>query len=155
MIMYTEKAIERLNNINWEDVGKNGEEKDIELGLEFIKKMALFCKKNQIRPTLPFMTNLSSPEGDYVLNQEILDRCNYKVQELIKNPSFSTSVVIFYLQASILADQNIKYIDCVNVYEPILKLFEKGGYFIYRERGMSFLNSGLISLNNWFDKFSS
>ena len=49
MIMYTEKAIERLNNINWEDVGKNGEEKDIELGLEFIKKMALFCKKNQIR----------------------------------------------------------------------------------------------------------
>ncbi len=45
MIMYTEKAIERLNNINWEDVGKNGEEKDIELGLEFIKKMALFVRK--------------------------------------------------------------------------------------------------------------
>ena len=33
------------------------------------------------------MTNLSSPEGDYVLNQEILDRCSYKVQELIKNPN--------------------------------------------------------------------
>ena len=155
MIMYTKKAIERLNNINWEDVGKNGEEKDIELGIEFIKKMAVFCKKNQIKPMLPFMTNLSSPEGDCVLNQEILDRCNYKVQEIIKKPSFSTSIVIFYLQASILADQNIKYVDCVNVYEPIIKLFEKGGCFVYRERGMSFLNSGLISLNNWFDKFSS
>ena len=70
------------------------------MGLEFIKKMALFCKKNQIKPMLPFMTNLSSPEGDCVLNQEILDRCNYKVQEIIKKPSFSTSIVIFYLQAS-------------------------------------------------------
>ena len=59
------------------------------------------------------------------------------------------------MQDSILADQNIKYVDYVNVYEPIIKLFEKGGYFVYRERGMSFLNSGLISLNNWFDKFSS
>ena len=46
------------------------------------------------------------------------------------------------MQASILADQNIKYVDCVNVYEPIIKLFEKGGYFVYRERGMSFLISG-------------
>ena len=94
--MYTEKAIERLNNINWEDVGKNGEEKDIELGIEFIKKMAVFCKKNQIKPTLPFMTNLSPPEGDCVLNQEILDRCNYKVQEIIKK------TIIFHFNSNFL-----------------------------------------------------
>lgn len=153
--MYTEKAIERLNNINWKDIEKNGEEKDIELGIEFVTKMAIYCKKNQISYTLPFMTNLASPENTFVINQEILDKCNHEVIEIIKNPSLSTSVVVFYLQVSILADQNVKYAECINVYEPIIKLFEKGGSFVYRERGMSFLNSGLISLNNWFDKFSN
>ena len=53
--MYTQKAIERLNNINWNNIGQNGQEKDMELGIEFIKKMAVFCVENNITPSLPFM----------------------------------------------------------------------------------------------------
>lgn len=154
--MYIEKAIKRLNNIRWENLGSNGEEKDIELGIEFLKRMAVFCKRNGISPRfmLPFMINLSSLEANCVISQEILDKCNDKVREIIKSPSFSTAIVTFYLQVSILTDQDIKFINAVDVYEPIIELFEKEGYFVYRERGMSFFNAGLISLNNWFDRFS-
>lgn len=88
-----------------------------------------------------------------MIGDDILNKCNDNLREIIKNPSLSTSIVKFYLQASILSDQNAKYIDCMNVYEPIIRLFEKGGDFVYRERGMSFINSGLIPLSNWFENF--
>lgn len=58
--MYTENAIERLNNIDWNNIGENGQEKDMELGIEFLAKMEKFCNENNITPTLPFMTDLAS-----------------------------------------------------------------------------------------------
>lgn len=153
--MYTEKAIERLNNINWDNIGKNGQKKDMELGIEFIRKMAVFCEENNITPNLPFMTNLSSFFVSCTIGDEILNKCNSDVRKIIKNPSLSTSIINYYLQASILSDQDIKYTDCMNIYEPIIRLFENGGDFVYRERGMSFINSGLIPLTNWFENFKS
>lgn len=151
--MYTEKAIERLNNINWNNIGQNGQKKDMELGIEFIRKIAVFCKENNITPTLPFMTDLASFFVTCTIGDEILNKCNNDVRKIIKNPSLSTSIVNYYLHASILSDQDIKYVHCMNVYEPIIRLFEKGGYFVYRERGMSFINSGLIPLTNWIENF--
>lgn len=153
--MYTEKAIERLNNINWNNIGQNGQEKDMELGIEFIRKMAVFCKENNITPTLPFMTDLSSFLANCTIDDEILNKCNNNVRNIIKNPSLSTSIVNYYLKTSILSDQDSKYVVCMNVYEPIIRLFEKGGDFVYRERGMSFINSGLIPLTNWFENFKN
>lgn len=153
--MYMEKAIERLNHINWSNIGQNGQKKDMELGIEFIRKMAVFCKENNITPTLPFMTDLSSFFVTCTISDEILDKCNNDVRKIIKNPSLSTSIVNYYLQASILSDQDMKYVRCMNVYEPIIRLFEKGGYFVYRERGMSFINSGLIPLTNWLENFKN
>ena len=151
--MYVDKAIERLNNIDWSHVGKNGQEKDMELGVDFIKRMAIFCKKHNITPKLPFMTNLPSYFGSCGIGENILNKCSIEVKEIITNPSFSNAIVSFYLQACILADQNADYVECVEVYEPIITLYEQGGYFVYRERGMSFINSGLIPLTNWLEKF--
>ena len=70
--MYTENAIERLNNIDWNNIGENGQEKDMELGIEFLTKMEKFCNENNITPTLHFMTDLPSFLGNYVLGEEIL-----------------------------------------------------------------------------------
>lgn len=151
--MYVENAIIRLNNINWDAIGQNGHKKDMELGIEFLKKMAKFCKKNNITPNLPFMTDLPSFFGKKTIDNVLLEQCNDTVKKIIKNPSFSTSVVNYYLRASLLKDEKEKKIDCIYVYEPIILLFEKGGNFIYKERGMSFINSGLIPLTNWFEKF--
>ncbi len=151
--MYAENAIIRLNNINWDAIGQNGHKKDMELGIEFLKKMAKFCKKNNITPNLPFITDLPSFFGKKTIDNVLLEQCNDTVKKIIKNPSFSTSVVNYYLRASLLKDEKEKEIDCIYVYEPIILLFEKGGNFIYKERGMSFINSGLIPLTNWFEKF--
>lgn len=153
--MYTEKTIERLNNINWNNIGQNGQEKDMELGVEFIRRMSAFCKDNNINPNIPFMTDLTSFLVDYTISDEILNKCNNDVKNILEHPSLSTSIINYYLKASVLSDQDIKYIDCMNVYEPMIRLFEKGGDFVYRERGMSFINSGLIPLTNWFDNFKN
>ena len=151
--MYTEKAIERLNNISWNNIGKNGHDKDMELGIDFIRRMAVFCNKNNITPILPFMTDLASFFINCDINDEILSKCKNDVRNIVENPSFSTSIVNYYIKASILADKDIKYVDYMNVYEPIIRLFEKGGNFAYREGGMSFMDSGLIPLANWFERF--
>ncbi|MDE6700754.1 MAG: hypothetical protein K2K10_07055 [Acetatifactor sp.] len=122
--MYTENAIERLNNIDWNNIGENGQEKDMELGIEFLAKMEKFCNENSITPTLPFMTDLPSFLGNYVLGEEILNRCNSDLRNIIDNPTVSTVIVKHYIKASVLADSNVKYVACMDVYEPIIRLFE-------------------------------
>lgn len=153
--MFTENAIIRLNQIDWDKIGQNGHRDDIELGTEFLKRMAKFCKKNNVKPMLPFLIDIPALLGKNTINSTLLEQCNDSVKKIIKNPSFATSIVNYYLRACILADEQEKYIDCIDIYEPIIVLFEKGGYFFYRERGMSFMNSGLIPLSNWLEKFST
>ena len=154
--MYTEKAIERLNHIDWNHIGENGHAKDMELGIDFIKRMASFCKQQNITPTLPFMTDLASFFGDCEIDHRLLAQCSHDVRKIIENPSFSTAVVSFYLKASILSDKDAQYAVCMEIYDPIIRLFEKGGNFVYAERGMSFVASGLIPLTkNWVEDFST
>ena len=151
--MYTRQAIERLNGIQWESIGENGQEQDMELGVEFMRRMAAFCGKNGITPKLPFMTNLASFFMECEIDDSILNECNEGLKKVIMEPTMSTLIVSFFLQASMLADRDNKYIDCIEVYEPIISLFEKGGNFVYRERGMSFIHSGLIPMADWYAKW--
>ena len=154
-IMYTEKAIIRMNHIDWNHIGEEGRAEDMELGIDFIKKMANFCSQNNITPTLPFMTDLASFFTDYEIGKDILEQCSYDVRKIIENPAFSTIIISFYIKAAVLAEKDAKYAVCMEVYDPIIRLFEKGGNFCYRERGMSFIGSGLIPLpENWVEKFS-
>ena len=118
--MYAEKVIERLNHINWNNMGENGHEKDRELGVEFLRKMAAFCNDNHIIPSLPFMTDLSSFFADCPIDDKLLNKCNEDVRNMIQNPSLSTSVVIYYIKSARLSDQDITYLDCMNVYEPLI-----------------------------------
>ena len=155
--MYTEKTIERLNNIDWKNIGENGHAKDMELGVEFLRKMAAFCNKNNITPSLyPFVTDLSSFFEDCDIDDAVLNQCNNDLRNVIENPTFSTAIVNYYIKASILSDKSSQYAACMNVYDPIIRLYEKGGNFVHRERGMSFINSGLIPLTrNWFENFAT
>lgn len=150
---YAKKAIERLNLIDWHQTLGTGHEKDMELGIEFMKKLFAFCKKNKIRPrypTYPFMTDLSSFFADIEIDDEIWNQCNHDIRDRIETPSFSTVILSHYIKAAILADQDPQYAACMDVYDPIIRLFEKGGDFYYRERGMSFQGSGLIPLTTDF-----
>ena len=151
--MNTKKAIQRLNHIDWGNIGKNGHKNDMEFGIVFIKRMAIFCKKNTITPSLPFTTDLPAMFGKKIIDSRLLEQCHPNVKKIIKNPSFSTAIVDYYLRACMLGEEKQKYRDCVAVYEPIIFLFERGGNFVYQERGMLFLNSGLIPLTNWFENF--
>ena len=49
----------------------------------------------------------------------------------------------------ILCEVMVYYI--IRYFSP--HFFERGGNFVYQERGMLFLNSGLIPLTNWFENF--
>lgn len=117
------------------------------------KKNDCFCNEHNIEPTLPFMINISFYFGKCDIDDDILNQCNCKLKEIIKNSSFSNSIIRYYLQLALLVDQKPKYAEYMKVYEPLVILFEQGGSFVYRERGMSFMNSGLIPLSNWHKKF--
>ena len=83
--------------------------------------------------------------------------CVYRKRDrnIIDNPTLSTVIVKYFIKASVLADSNVKYVACMDVYEPIIRLFEKGGNFVYRERGMSFIDSGLLPLAKWLKNFKN
>ena len=106
--MFTENAIIRLNQIDWDKIGQNGHRDDIELGTEFLKRMAKFCKKNNVKPMLPFLIDIPALLGKNTINSTLLEQCNDSVKKIIKNPSFATSIVNYYLRACILADEQVR-----------------------------------------------
>lgn len=71
-MVYTEKAMARLNKIDWKNIGTISQEKDMELGYEFIRRMAGFCDKYDIKPTLPFMMNIAAYFQTCEITEEIL-----------------------------------------------------------------------------------
>jgi hypothetical protein len=153
--MYIDKAIERLNGIDWSNVGKNVHKDDVKLGVEFVKRMAKFCSENDVKPILPFMINIASYFGDYEIDESILSKCSNEVKTIINSQSFSYTIADFYLQTARLVDSNSQYDTYLQVYEPIIQLYEKGGIFNYREGGMSFIGSGLIPLSGWYETFKA
>ena len=52
--MYLEKAIDRINNINWNNFGKLGDRSDSDLVYEYLRRTAKFYKENSVKPAAPF-----------------------------------------------------------------------------------------------------
>jgi len=121
--------------------------------------MALFFKEHNIEKKnwLPFMVDIALylTEGKLLeqikFEEKVLQDCNINLKEVLRCFAPAHVVVGCYLKLAMLADEKEGYSKYLEVYEPIIRLFESGGYFVYRERGMSIFNSGLLTLSNWYE----
>ena len=64
-------------------------------------------------------------------------------------------IVEYYLKLARLADDNVLARKYINVYEPLIEIFERGGSFKFRKNDLEIEHVIFIPLNNWFEKFKS
>ncbi|KQO04820.1 hypothetical protein [Paenibacillus sp. Leaf72] len=148
--MHLEKAILKINNINWKLVGEVNEKGD--LGYEYLRRLAQFFKEKQLKPRQPSFSNLAKLLGDED-EMEISIFCNSDVIEFFNRDASMKSVIEWYLQLARYADKHPDVSPYLCVYEPLIRVLERGGSFYMNNVGLEVKNEGYYPLNNWFEKF--
>ncbi len=168
--MYFEQAIERLNRINWKNIGKERwahENDNFVYGCEFLKRMAHFFKEHNEKNVklLPFLIDIALylEKGtitlenvfDEEVEEIVMAKCNENFKQAFGTFPLVARISACYLKLAMLSDEKEAYSAYLDVYEPLIQLFESGGGFRYCESGMSFFNSGLITpIHNWYEKWA-
>ena len=152
--MYLEQAIARINNINWDKVGTKTSIENGNLGEEILQRLANFYNETSIKKYPPLFSDTASLMGD---NRELNfnEYYNDKTKRFLGRTMYQSKIVEYYLKLSRLADDNALARKYINVYEPLIEIFERGGSFKLRKNDLEIEHVIFIPFNNWFEKFKS
>ncbi|AIQ11281.1 hypothetical protein [Paenibacillus durus] len=151
--MYLTKTVERINNIQWDVVGKSTSRADVDLGYEFLRRLAHFFKEQSLKILPPLLANIAKLLGDNEEEVAISDYCNSEVIQFLGGNIYIKKIVEYYIQLSKYADKYPDASKYLSVYEPLIKIFERGGLYILRPRSLDVIDGGHIPLNNWYENF--
>ncbi|MDC0763045.1 hypothetical protein POF51_20210 [Brevibacillus sp. AG] len=118
-----DEAAKRLNQIDWEKVGSVEEPWNMALVKEYIRRASVLIKTYSLKTPYPFF-NAANILG-FDMELELSEIC----PSLAKvNNSLITAMCVSYLEWAVLADRGEAHASQFSdLYEPIIKLFEKGG----------------------------
>lgn len=147
-------AVYRINHIPWSALGKTelDSKKQLELGAEYLRRMANFFREQSLTPINPLLTNIAAILGDKEPFQ-LTEYCSIETEKSLENKSLLKAIVTFYLQLSKYSQHNPKAGTYLPVYEPLIQLMEAGASFGYREGGLLFYQGGFCPLHNWYERF--
>jgi len=151
--MYLDKAVERINNIKWHEVGMNFSKAQIDLGYEFLRRLAKFFKDESIKPIKPFAANIASLMGDIDGSISISDYCNKETIEFLEKELYTQYIVQYYIQLAKYADKEPKAIKYLSVYEPLIRLLEIGGMFVLRCNELEIVHVAHFPYYGWYEGF--
>jgi len=125
-------ARERLNNINWDMVGTKESNSNILLLVEYYRRVAKFYDDLKIKKII---TPVFFPMAKILELESNIKRTSvdiYEVCQSLKHVQRESVRYICenYMELAILVDDGIEIaIKYKDIYEPIIKLFEKGGCY--------------------------
>ena len=150
--MYMNEAIERINNIKWDLVGKNISKSDTNYGSEFLRRLAKFFKDELITPIRPVMTNIAKLLGDESERVVISQYLNKDAMKFIGDDTFKF-IFEYYLQLARYSDENPYAAKYLSVYDPLLKLLEKGGEYTINMNELEIVNGVRLQFRGWYENF--
>lgn len=150
--MYLEKAVARINNIEWEKTGTNSSEEIGQLGVEFLRRLADFYNTTSNKQFPPLFSDIAKFLGE---NSKIdfNQYYNTNTKEFLDKTIYQNKIFEYYLKLSKLADENPAARQYLNVYEPLIEILERGGLFKLRKNDLEIEHIISIPLNNCYDKF--
>lgn len=146
-------VIERINNVKWDLIGKNASEVEANLGYEFLRRLAKFFKEESIKPTPPLVANIAKLLGDAEEEVIISNYCNSEVIEFLGESIYKKNIIQYYIQLARYSDKNPDAIKYLSVYEPLIKLIERGGMFVLKIHELDIVNAAYFPLNGWYERF--
>lgn len=150
--MYFDKAIDRINKIEWSKTEEIITEEKQNLGYEYLRRMANFVNVQKIKPTNPLILNVAQILG-YETTVDYLKYCNLETQKNLKNKWVPQNMVVYYLQLADCADKNENVEIYLQIYDPMIRLLELGYLYGYREAGLMVFGVGLYPLGGWYNRF--
>lgn len=151
--MYLDEAIVKINNVKWDVVGTSVSKEDVKLAREFLRRLAQFFKEQAIKPRPPLFSNIAQLIGDNEEEIVISDYCNEEASKFLSRSIYTGKIFEYYIQLANYADKDPKYAKYINVYEPLIKIIERGGLFDLRHQSLDIQNVGHMPLSGWFEKF--
>lgn len=145
-------AIERINKIKWSEVGRNTSKEFSDYGCEFLRGLASFYDEKSLKALPPFASNIALILGcqekisiEDFLNEESID--------FLKDKPYKKNIVEFYLQLALMADKNPDVSKYLQIYEPLIKIFESGGNIKLNYHELDIYGVSHFPLNNWYKRF--
>ncbi|NOV90129.1 hypothetical protein BJV85_002691 [Clostridium acetobutylicum] len=147
------EAITRINNIKWNVVGTSESEEESNLGYEFLRRLAKFFKDESIKPVKPLVANIAKLLGDTEEEIDISNYCTSEVVGFFGENIYMRNVVQYYIQLARYADKNIDAIKYLSVYEPAIRIFERGGMFVLKINALDIVKVAHFPLDRWYERF--
>ncbi|MFJ2046084.1 hypothetical protein ACIOBL_20990 [Paenibacillus taichungensis] len=151
--MLLENAVSKLNSINWGSIGTVISEEDTNLGYEFLRRMAQFFKAEQLKAMPPAFTNVAKLLGDQEEELDISAYCSSEAVAYLNQNSYVKRIFEYYLQLAKYTAVIPGISQYLDIYEPLIKLFERGGSFCIKPLSLEISQVSHFPLNNWYEKF--
>lgn len=135
------RAIKRISAIDWSRIGEIERKSNVQLCKEYLRRTAIFFRTYPGKCVYPFISisnSITSPQ----VNIEGIELINE-----VKN-SYQKAIVTSFLELNALIDEgNQIAIENKDLFEPVIKLYERGGYF-YKRSGFVNVDGVSFQLNN-------
>jgi hypothetical protein len=146
------EAIVRINSVNWELAGSSASEAEADLACEFLRRLAHFFKDEGIRPIKPMVADIAKLLGD-AEEVNISEHCNSEVVKFLGENIYIKNIIEYYLHLVKYAEKHPYTYKYLSVYDPLIKIFERGGMFVLRINALDIVNGAHIPLNGWYENF--
>ena len=147
-----EIGINRINELNLVEIGKNKSKDISELAIEFLKKLAIFYYDENIKPSPPAVSDIVNKLG-YNIKVDIESHLKKEVLEFLEKDISKKYVIEFYLKLLLLVNKESKFKNYLSVYESLIKILEIGGDFTIELKELKLHGVGVITLNTWYTKY--
>jgi len=120
------QAIKRISLINWGCLGEKQARSHVHLGKEYLRRATIFFQYYPGPCRYPFIIISNSITKSQVSVDEL---------QILKDidSSYAREIATSYLELNALIDEgNQIAIDNKDLFEPAVKLYERGGYFFLR-----------------------
>ncbi|MFF0829892.1 hypothetical protein ACFYU8_23730 [Brevibacillus sp. NPDC003359] len=120
------QAIERISAIDWNCIGKRESRSHAHLCSEYLRRASIFLKDFPGSCIYPFIviSNSITTSSENIGELQVLDKINN---------SYHREIVNSYLELNALIDEGNRIaIENKDLFEPVIKLYERGGSFYKR-----------------------
>lgn len=149
--MYSKIAIERINKVSWTTLGTAGTREDSKLMAEFLRRMAIFSVSHNVMPQNPFVIDIANELG-FHNNIDTEKFYSKEMLEYVNNNMYANYLIKSYLKLSVISDEIKEVQKYLDIYDPIIRLFEKGVHFIVRSGFIDVTNVGSFPVRNWLSR---
>ncbi|WP_338543781.1 hypothetical protein [Paenibacillus tundrae] len=136
---YLNQAIKRISVIDWSCLGEQESKSQSYLCREYLRRATIFLKNHPgtcVPPFIMISNSITEPQENIEMIEVVSEIDN----------SYHRALITSYLELCALIDEkNPIAMNNKDLFEPVMKLYERGGYF-YRREGFIYINGTSIKI---------